>query len=319
MVEAMEVDGVKTEAVAAVDASDATDARAVALDKVTLLQESVDKMALSMFNALRLLPASAESGGSSREETVAAVRGVQRWCCVVPCGASTRVACIVSDARGAMPGRAQIRSLASDVLQMVKETDTLIDDLPGLDKMERCVACIKRLCFIVIRGDGLVLTLWSQRAARGAAPAADPERRGGTDAAPSRGRSRYRQDLTVHDRWLLCRVVCHDSYASGGGVAMRRAVDGPRARLTACDRREPAASPVRRTAGRRRLSLCRTSKDIARLAMRAFVERRGSRGPRVSVAAAGDHDDDHAHVVNESHFYWSKLIVSSPNFPFYWI
>lgn len=31
----------------------------------------------------------------------------------------------------------QIRSLADDVLRMVKETDALIDDLPGLDKTER--------------------------------------------------------------------------------------------------------------------------------------------------------------------------------------
>lgn len=35
-------------------------------------------------------------------------------------------------------GGEQIKSLASDVLQMVKETDILIDDLPGLEKTERC-------------------------------------------------------------------------------------------------------------------------------------------------------------------------------------
>lgn len=51
-----------------------TEAAAVALDKVSLLQESVDKMALSMFNALRLLPA----GGGDREETATAVRHTSR-------------------------------------------------------------------------------------------------------------------------------------------------------------------------------------------------------------------------------------------------
>lgn len=39
--------------------------------------------------------------------------------------------------RGAVGGE-QIKSLATDVLQMVKETDILIDDLPGLEKTERC-------------------------------------------------------------------------------------------------------------------------------------------------------------------------------------
>ena len=37
--------------------ADDVDSGIVTLDKVSLLQESVDKMALSMFNALRLLPA----------------------------------------------------------------------------------------------------------------------------------------------------------------------------------------------------------------------------------------------------------------------
>ncbi|TYZ68824.1 hypothetical protein PybrP1_011948 [[Pythium] brassicae (nom. inval.)] len=74
-----------------------SDVALLALDKVSLLQESVDKMALSMFNALRLLPV----GSGDRAETATA-----------------------------------IRSLADDVLRMVKETDALIDDLPGLDKTE---------------------------------------------------------------------------------------------------------------------------------------------------------------------------------------
>ena len=37
--------------------ADGVETGVVTLDKVSLLQESVDKMALSMFNALRLLPA----------------------------------------------------------------------------------------------------------------------------------------------------------------------------------------------------------------------------------------------------------------------
>lgn len=40
-------------------------------DKVSLLQESVDKMALSMFNALRLLPQTL--GGDGHEDSVEAV------------------------------------------------------------------------------------------------------------------------------------------------------------------------------------------------------------------------------------------------------
>ncbi|RLN92824.1 hypothetical protein BBJ28_00011739 [Nothophytophthora sp. Chile5] len=47
---------------------ESTETTAVALDKVSLLQDSVDKMALSMFNALRLLPASA-GDDATKEET----------------------------------------------------------------------------------------------------------------------------------------------------------------------------------------------------------------------------------------------------------
>ncbi|DBA00567.1 TPA: hypothetical protein N0F65_007696 [Lagenidium giganteum] len=72
----------------------------VTLDKVSLLQASVDRMALGMFNALRLLPAGLESSGS-QEETMQT-----------------------------------IKDLAKDVLAAVKETDRLINDLPGLDKTE---------------------------------------------------------------------------------------------------------------------------------------------------------------------------------------
>ncbi|KAG7394576.1 hypothetical protein PHYBOEH_004994 [Phytophthora boehmeriae] len=92
--EAMQIG--ESEDVAMTDAEE-NDAGVVTLDKVSLLQESVDKMALSMFNALRLLPAS----NASTQET--------------------------KDA---------ITSLANDVLRMVQETDVLIDDLPGLDKTE---------------------------------------------------------------------------------------------------------------------------------------------------------------------------------------
>uniref|UniRef100_K3X2M6 Mediator of RNA polymerase II transcription subunit 21 n=1 Tax=Globisporangium ultimum (strain ATCC 200006 / CBS 805.95 / DAOM BR144) TaxID=431595 RepID=K3X2M6_GLOUD len=101
MSEEMEVDApIKEEVGADALSVEPTEPTEIALDKVSMLQESVDKMALSMFNALRLLPASTGDEGS-KEETAAA-----------------------------------IRSLANDVLRMVKETDALIDDLPGLEKTE---------------------------------------------------------------------------------------------------------------------------------------------------------------------------------------
>lgn len=78
MVEEMEVDAgivvaIKEEAVHDAASSEPTEPTAISLDKVSLLQESVDKMALSMFNALRLLPATA-GDESSKEETATAVR-----------------------------------------------------------------------------------------------------------------------------------------------------------------------------------------------------------------------------------------------------
>ncbi|KAF1779648.1 Mediator complex, subunit Med21 [Phytophthora cactorum] len=105
----MEADGVKDELAAMqlgesedvnMADTDATDAGVITMDKVSLLQESVDKTALSMFNALRLLPAATEDDAKKQE---------------------------TKDA---------ITTLANDVLKMVHETDALIDDLPGLDKTE---------------------------------------------------------------------------------------------------------------------------------------------------------------------------------------
>ncbi|CEG46077.1 Mediator complex, subunit Med21 [Plasmopara halstedii] len=72
----------------------------ITLDKVSLLQESVDKTALSMFNALRLLPL------------------------------------VTGDEANKQEAKDAIMTLANDVLRMVQETDVLIDDLPGLDKTE---------------------------------------------------------------------------------------------------------------------------------------------------------------------------------------
>ncbi|CAH0482106.1 unnamed protein product [Peronospora belbahrii] len=99
----MEAEGVKDEPAAmllaeSIDAD--VELGVVMLDKVSLLQESMDKMALSMFNALRLLPAST-GDDTKKQET--------------------------KDA---------ITMLAKDVLKMVQETDVLIDDLPGLNKTE---------------------------------------------------------------------------------------------------------------------------------------------------------------------------------------
>lgn len=124
----------EAEAKAATDASDAGDASALALDKVSLLQESVDKMALSMFNALRLLPASAQGEAEAKREAADAVSSDVISEPLRSIAASKRLAVLTL-------GYGQIRALASDVLQMVKETDALIDDLPGLDKTERCSLC----------------------------------------------------------------------------------------------------------------------------------------------------------------------------------
>jgi hypothetical protein len=77
----MDADGVKEELAAMQlgESEDVTMADAevaenvVTLDKVSLLQESVDKMALSMFNSLRLLPA-ATGEDAKTQETKDAVR-----------------------------------------------------------------------------------------------------------------------------------------------------------------------------------------------------------------------------------------------------
>lgn len=76
MGEEMDVDGGALAAVVKDEASgggEPTEPSALTIDKVSLLQESVDKMALSMFNALRLLPANV-GDESSKEETATAVR-----------------------------------------------------------------------------------------------------------------------------------------------------------------------------------------------------------------------------------------------------
>ncbi|KAI9982907.1 hypothetical protein PInf_006707 [Phytophthora infestans] len=126
----MEADGVKDELAAmqlgeSEDVNmadvDATDVGVVTLDKVSLLQESVDKMALSMFNALRLLPA-ATGDDAKKQETKDAVRTL---------GDEFKDSL---EADSLLCG--QITTLANDVLKMVQETDALIDDLPGLDKTE---------------------------------------------------------------------------------------------------------------------------------------------------------------------------------------
>lgn len=72
---AMEVDVKAEQADCEMDGEEPTEPTAMMMDKVTLLQESVDKMALSMFNALRLLPATVGDGDNAKkEETVTAVR-----------------------------------------------------------------------------------------------------------------------------------------------------------------------------------------------------------------------------------------------------
>jgi hypothetical protein len=50
------------------------DFNTITLDKVSLLQESVDKMALSMFNALRLLPAKLNPAEGEEQDPLQVVR-----------------------------------------------------------------------------------------------------------------------------------------------------------------------------------------------------------------------------------------------------
>ncbi|CAK4676283.1 hypothetical protein LEN26_018998 [Aphanomyces euteiches] len=74
------------------------------MDKVTELQECVDKMALDMFNALRLLPPLNKKDEKNADEVAEQIE--------------------------------RIKGLARDLLLSAKRTNEVIDMLPGLGKTE---------------------------------------------------------------------------------------------------------------------------------------------------------------------------------------
>ncbi|CAK4072010.1 unnamed protein product [Aphanomyces euteiches] len=74
------------------------------MDKVTELQECVDKMALDMFNALRLLPPLSKKDEKNADEVAEQIE--------------------------------RIKGLARDLLLSAERTNEVIDMLPGLGKTE---------------------------------------------------------------------------------------------------------------------------------------------------------------------------------------
>lgn len=106
-------------------------------DAVSEMQESVDQLALSMFDSLRLIPFSEEVKGGGRgvvpqqQQHVQAAGGGRQ-------GAGADVA--VAPLRRAVATNAswasQVQSLAEEVLKQAKYLDGLIDVLPGADLRE---------------------------------------------------------------------------------------------------------------------------------------------------------------------------------------
>lgn len=90
-------------------------------DAVSVMQESVDQLALSMFDSLRLIPFSQEVQGGARGVAQQGAPGV----------APLRRA-VVTNAAWA----SQVQSLAEGVLKQAKILDSLIDELPGAELRE---------------------------------------------------------------------------------------------------------------------------------------------------------------------------------------
>lgn len=101
-------------------------------DAVSVMQESLDQLALSMFDSLRLIPFSEEVQGGAR--------GVAPQQQGAP-GALPLRRAVATNAAWA----SQVQSLAEGVLKQAKQLDGLIDELPGADLREdqqmevRCV------------------------------------------------------------------------------------------------------------------------------------------------------------------------------------
>lgn len=99
-------------------------------DAVSVMQESVDQLALSMFNSLRLIPFSEEvKGGAkglpSQNPSQQQQQGQQQQQPVLRRAVKTNAA-----------WASQVQSLAEGVLKKAKELDGLIDVLPGADLRE---------------------------------------------------------------------------------------------------------------------------------------------------------------------------------------
>lgn len=92
-------------------------------DAVSVMQESLDQLALSMFDSLRLIPFSEEVQGGAR--------GVAPQQPGAPGAVPLRRA-VVTNAAWA----SQVESLAEGVLKQAKVLDGLIDELPGADLRE---------------------------------------------------------------------------------------------------------------------------------------------------------------------------------------
>eukprot|EP00903_Cladosiphon_okamuranus_P006963 g6777.t1 len=93
-------------------------------DAVSVMQESVDQLALSMFDSLRLIPFSEEVQGGPRGVAPQQQQGG-------PPHAPRRRA-VVTNAAWA----SQVQSLAEGVLRQAKILDGLIDELPGAELRE---------------------------------------------------------------------------------------------------------------------------------------------------------------------------------------
>eukprot|EP00752_Nemacystus_decipiens_P006986 g6266.t1 len=92
-------------------------------DAVSMIQESVDQLALSMFDSLRLIPFSEPVQGGAR-----GVAPHQQG----PPGAAPLRRAVVTNAAWA----SQVQSLAEGVLKQAKLLDGLIDELPGAELRE---------------------------------------------------------------------------------------------------------------------------------------------------------------------------------------
>lgn len=92
-------------------------------DAVSMMQESVDQLALSMFDSLRLIPFSEEIKGGAR--------GVAPQSQEAPGAVPLRRA-VATNAAWA----GQVQSLAEGVLKQANILDGLIDELPGAELRE---------------------------------------------------------------------------------------------------------------------------------------------------------------------------------------